>query len=192
MCMDFLGLPLGILDHYCTISKIVQSMLHAGTADKWRSIEILLEETGRSTYKHNNMQVKAAVRKARVRSAGKDKFGCDQDILSRPESGTSLAATQPLRLSPLAIERCLHIIPQQQESLVSCKYNACIWPAYKLTRLPRKIMDQGSLMSICMPCNLLGGGAPQQGRVKSTRMHQFEDEELPIWPEFGTSLASTM
>ena len=23
-------------------------------------------------------------------------------------------------------------------------------------------------------------------------MHQFEDEELPIWPAFGTSLASTM
>ncbi len=192
MCMDFLGLSLGILDQYCTISEMVRSMLHAGTADQCRSIEVLRVETGPSTYKHSNMQGEAAVRKARVRSAGEDQFGCNENISSRPESGTSLAATQQLRLLPLAIERCLHIIPQQQESLVSHKYNACIWPAYKLTRLPRQIMDQGGWMSICKPCNLLGGGALQQGRIKSARMHQFEDEELPMWPAFGTSLASTM
>ena len=158
-------------------------MLHAGIADKCRPIEILREETGPSTYKHSNMQGEAAVRNARVKSAGEDKFGCNEDIPSRPESGTSLVAQ--LRLPPLAIEKCLHILPQQQESLVSHKYNACIWPAYKLFRSPRKIMDKGSLMSTCKPCNLLGGGAPSR---LGSNLHACINLKMKNCP-FGLHLA---
>ncbi len=39
----------------------------------------------------------------------------------------------------------------------------------------------------------LGGGGPQTGKVKSASRYLFEqDEELPIWPATGNSLASTM
>ncbi len=40
---------------------------------------------------------------------------------------------------------------------------------------------------------MLGGGAAPHERVRSARMHQLaQDDELPIWPASGTSLASTM
>ena len=184
MCMDFLGLPLGILDQYCTISKIVRSMLsmlgqqtYAGQLKSCvRSQD--LQRTSTST-------CKARLPSERQGSDPQARINLDAMKIYRAalESGTSLAATQPLRLSPLAIERYLHIIPQQQESLVSHKYNACIWPAYKLTRLPRRIMDQGSLMSICKPCNLLGGGAPSK---EGSNLHACINEKMKNCP-FGLS-----
>ena len=90
----------------------------------------------------------------------------------------------------IGVGRSLSDLKQQ---LMSNLHEACRRLAHNLAIKSSKVMDRVSLMSAFRPCILLGGGTAPLELVRTARMHQpAQNEELPIWPASGTSLASTM